>query len=466
MRKGAASMTAEVAPPPQPAGAGVRNDPNRLLRHMSILVLDGDPAVQHFLAQTLRPLCLRIEAASNAAAASRCLDAQHYDLVIFENVMPGQSGLEWLTEQRAAGFAFDAVLMTAHADLDTAIYALQAGAADLVLKPFRTNQIVNAVRRCIAQRQLRRENFLRKHQLGAEGQAARGRLLGHSPQIEAVRDALERAARQPTLVLLTGESGTGKEIAARTLHAMSERADRPFVAINCAALSAGRGAAELFGEQEPGGKGRDGMLLRASGGTLFFDEIAGLPLPVQATLLRVLDDNRLWPVGADGDQPLNLRFVFATNADLERAVTQGQFRSDLYHRINVLRLHLPPLRERVGDIADLAKMFIARLSQELGVAPLHLSTAVALNLARHDWPGNVRELRNMIERSLILGAFPAEFAAASDPPEVEAVEALHVMERHHIQMVLEACGGNRAEAARRLGVSRKTIDRKCALWKR
>ena len=431
------------------------------LAQISVLVVDDEPGMRNFLVRTLGPLCRRIEEAASAKDASRLLDSQSFDLVILDNVMPGQSGLDWLAEQRGVGLFSEAILMTAYADLDTAIHAVRVGAADFVLKPFRSNQILNAVRRCITQRVLQRENSLLKYELSVEGAAARGRLLGRSPRIEAVRNSLQRVARVDTPVLLMGETGTGKEIAARTLHAMSDRADKPFVPINCANFSADGAAVRLFGEV---GQGRnDGLLSLASSGTIFLDEIAELPLSVQAMLLRVIEDGRIRPVGSDREIALNLRFICATNADLQAEVDKGHFRRDLFHRINVMSLHMPPLRERVGDIADLAEMFMGRLSRDLGVAPLPLGEGILLKLAGYAWPGNVRELRNLIERSLILGEFPREFAGSEADVE-EAVESLHVMERRHILAVLEACGGNRAEAARRLGISRKTIDRKCAMW--
>ena len=447
-----------VASEPGPHGAGPDNSK---LGQVSVLIVDDEPGMRNFLVRTLAPLVKRVEEAADAEAASKLLDTQHFDLVILDNVMPGQSGLDWLAEERRVGFFAEAILMTAYADLDTAIHALRVGAADFVLKPFRSNQILNAVRRVIDQRYLRRENTLLKYELGAEGRAAGGRLLGHSPKIEAVRRAIERVARLPTPVLFTGESGTGKEIAARTLHAMSDRADKPFVPINGASVSPDRMAAELIGAAGPGRQ--DGLLVMASGGTLFLDEVAELPLPVQATLLRVIEDNRIRPSGSDREVPLNLRFVCASNADLTRAVAEGRFRKDLFHRINVMTLDMPPLRERVGDIMDLAEMFMGRLSLELAVPPLPMGEEVALKLARYDWPGNVRELRNLIERSLILGAFPPEFAGGEGDGE-EPVESLLAVEKRHILAVLEASGGNRAEAARRLGISRKTIDRKCAMW--
>lgn len=444
-------------------GASDPQEIDRILRPVSILIVDDEPGMRNFLVRLLGPRCHWIEAASSAAEASERLDARHFDLVILDNVMPDQSGLDWLAEQRRVGLFAEVILITAYAGLDTAIQALRVGASDFLLKPFRANQILNAVARCMDQRFLRRENFLLKYELRS-GSPVRGRLIGSSAGIEAVRRTLERVAPLPTPVLFTGESGTGKEVAARRLHALSDRAEKPFAAINCAAISPERMAAELFGETGAPG---DGLLVQASGGTLLLDEIAELPLPVQATLLRVIEENRIRPGGAEREVPLNLRFVFASNADLEAAVREGRLRGDLYHRINVLSLHIPPLRDRVGDIAELAEMFMTRLSRQLGLPPVPLGEEVLLNLARYDWPGNVRELRNLIERSVILGEFPPEFAArgeAGGAEGAEPAESLHVVERRHILSILEACGGNRAEAARRLGISRKTIDRKCAMW--
>lgn len=434
----------------------------------SILVVDDEPGMRNFLVKILQPRCKRVEQAADVEQASRLLDTNHFDIVILDNIMPGKTGLEWLKEQRGIGFFADAILITAFADLETAIQALRAGAVDFVLKPFRSNQILNAVARCIDRLQLQRENFLLKYELSADATAGRARLLGNSQEIANVRSTLERAAPLPTSVLFTGDSGTGKEIAARALHAMSDRADKPFVPVNCAAVSPDVIASELFGHvkggtAQPDGR-KDGLLLYASGGTLFFDEIAEMPLPIQATLLRVIEEMRIRPSGSEREVQLNLRFIFATNADLPLAVEQGRFREDLYHRINVLNIQMPTLRERISDIQDLSAMFMKQISHELRVPALPLDEDVLLNLSCYDWPGNVRELRNLIERSLILGEFPPEFAGSGDEQSEQAVDSLQAVERRHILTVLDASDGNRAEAARRLGVSRKTIDRKCAMW--
>nr|WP_245729395.1 sigma-54 dependent transcriptional regulator [Salinihabitans flavidus] len=432
------------------------------MRYVSVLVVDDEPGMRNYLLRTLEPRCKKVMTAASAEDASLLLDAHHFDLVLLDNVMPGQSGLDWLKDQRRVGFFAEVVLMTAYADLETAIQAMRVGASDFVLKPFRSNQILNAITRCMTERHLRRENFLLKYELQSDSLAARGRLLGTSPRIENIRKMLERAAAVQTPILFTGESGTGKEIAARTLHALSDRADRPFVPINCGALSHEQLATDLFGK---GDRPDDsGLMVHASGGTLFLDEVAEMPGPVQAALLRVIEDGRLRPEGATRELPLNLRFVFATNGDLKMAIDEGRFRADLYHRINVIGIEMPPLRERVGDIPELAELFMSKISRQLGIDPLPLTERVLLNMARYDWQGNVRELRNVIERSLILGEFPPEFAGPTEEGEAEPVESLHAMERRHILSVVEACGGNRAEAARRLGVSRRTIDRKFSMW--
>ncbi|AXX99215.1 sigma-54-dependent transcriptional regulator [Profundibacter amoris] len=434
----------------------------------SILVVDDEPGMRNFLTKILGPRCKRVEQAADVEEASKLLDNNHYDIVILDNILPGKSGLEWLREQRQVGFFADAILITAFADLETAIQALRAGAVDFVLKPFRSNQILNAVARSMDRLHLQRENYLLKYELSADATAGRGRLLGNSKEIVDIRETLQRVAPLPTPVLFTGDTGTGKEIAARTLHAMSDRADKPFVPVNCASFSPEVIANELFGnvQNDPSqAHGRqDGLLLYASGGTLFFDEIAEMPLSLQATLLRVIEEMRIRPFGSQREVPLNLRFIFATNADLPAAVEQGKFREDLYHRINVLNVRMPTLRERISDLPELAAMFMKKLSHELRVPPLPLTEQVLLKLSCYDWPGNVRELRNLIERSLILGEFPQEFSCGDEDDTDAAPDSLQAVERRHILTVLDACGGNRAEAARRLGVSRKTIDRKCAMW--
>ncbi|MCV6585344.1 MAG: sigma-54 dependent transcriptional regulator [Marinibacterium sp.] len=442
--------------------ADIRPDHYAALAGASILVVDDEPGMRNFLTKILRPRARRVDEALGPAEASERLDQGHYDLVILDNIMPQKTGLDWVGEQRKLGFFADTILMTAYADLETAIAALRAGVNDFVLKPFRADQILNAVTRTLDRSNLRRDNTLLRHELGSD--TARGQLLGSSPALAHVRDMLRKLAPLDTPVLFTGASGTGKEIAARTLHSLSDRAEKPYVAVNCATLQPDRVARDLFGVVEAGEHRAPGLFLLADGGTLFLDEVAQMPEMVQAALLRVLEDQRIRPVGAERNIPLNLRFCFATNADLQTAVAEGRFRADLYHRINVVNVHMPLLRHRTEDIVELAAMFMQQFSRALGVPALDLDQDTLLRLSRYDWPGNVRELRNLIERSMILGAFPAEFAGAGQVTGDAAIENLDLVMQRHIMNVLDRCDGNRAEAARRLGVSRKTIDRKFAAW--
>lgn len=448
------------------ADARVRavEDYGEYLHLASVLIIDDEPGMRHFLAKILEPRVKRVQQARSTEEASEILDQAHFDLVILDNIMPKKTGLQWLEDQRSVGLFADTIVITAYADLDTAIQALRTGVVDFVLKPFRANQILNAIARALDRKYLRRDNYLLKHALTEEKPNGAGRLLGNSLAIQNVRATLGKVAAMPTSILFTGASGTGKEVAARTLHTLSDRADKPFVAVNCAAISPDNIAEELFGLVDGRTRSKDGLFLHADGGTLFLDEIAQLPEQVQAALLRVLEDHRIRPLGAEREIPLNLRFLFATNTDLEEAIEVGRFRADLYHRINVVNVAMPLLKDRNEDIVELAALFMSEMSKTLGLPALELNEGVLLKLSRYSWPGNVRELRNLIERSVILGQFPDAFDADGSVSGVEAIETLELVEQRHILSVLDACGGNRAEAARRLGVSRKTIDRKCATW--
>jgi DNA-binding NtrC family response regulator len=438
-----------------------RLDYGTALAGASVLIIDDEPGMRHFLRQILLPRVKRVELAASAREATQYLDNAHFDVVILDNVMPSKTGLEWIKEQRKIGLYADIILMTAYADLETAIAALRVGVSDFVLKPFRANQILSAMARTLDRSHLRRDNHLLRHELTA-GQA--GTFLGKSPAFGKVRTMLAQLANLPTSVLFSGESGTGKEVAARSLHNLSDRSDKPFVAVNCAAFAPDRMIEQLFGVYESDEANRPGLLLLADGGTLFLDEVAQMPYSLQTALLRVLDDQRVRPVGSERELPLNLRLLFATNADLEAAVASGEFRADLFHRINVINVTMPRLADRSEDIVELAAHFMQLFSKELSLPALDLDAETLLKLRRYEWPGNVRELRNLIERSVILGAFPAEFAGQNDTIGDQAIETLDLVTQRHILHIVDRCDGNRAEAARRLGVSRKTVDRKFAAW--
>lgn len=439
------------------------------LAQASILIVDDEPGMRNFLVRTLRQRCKRIEEAADVKEASSKLDEQHFDLVILDNIMPGTNGLDWLAGQRATGFFADVILMTAYADLDTAIEALRAGVVDFVLKPFRSNQLLNAISRCLDRMRLQRENYVLRHELKSTSHQTllRNKLLGDSNAMRLVRETIARVAPLPTSVLLTGESGTGKEVAARSLHALSNRSDKLFVPVNCGAIPADMIESELFGHLKGAftgaGRSREGLFMHAQGGTLFLDEIGELPFALQSKLLRVLEDRRVRPVGSEREVPFDARFIFATNADLQKRVEAGNFRPDLYFRVNVMQIHLPPLRDRGDDVLALAGLFMGELAEQLNMPSVAIDDRVRTALLRYHWPGNIRELRNLIERTVILGRFPSDFQG-SDEVIDKGGQSLADVERRHILSVLREVGGDRVEAARRLGVSRKTIDRKCASW--
>ncbi|AWN39740.1 sigma-54-dependent transcriptional regulator [Methylobacterium durans] len=431
-----------------------------------VLVVDDEPGMRNFLVRTLAPRCARVEAVGDTIAAGQLLDSSHFDLIILDNILGGRTGLAWLAELRRDGLFTEVILITAFADLETAIEAVRAGAADFVLKPFRTKQILNAVMRCLDRAALRRENFVLRRQLGTPAKSeATGRIVGTSQQMVRIRALVARAAATPSTVLITGESGTAKEVTARALHEQSSVADRPFVPVNCGAIAAEIIESELFGHVKGAFTGaassREGLFFYAQGGTLFLDEVAELPLALQAKLLRVIEERRIRPVGSDREIPIDVRLIAATNADLAEAVAAGRFRADLYYRLDVFRIHLPPLRERVEDVEPLARMFMEQISLQLGLPPLPIRPSVLQRFEAYSWPGNARELRNRIERALILGAFDEPGLNA---PAEARTDDLAEVEKRHILRVLSASDGNRAEAARRLGVSRKTLDRKCAEW--
>jgi DNA-binding NtrC family response regulator len=440
------------------------------LAQASILVVDDEPGMRNFLMRTLGPRCKRLEVAADTEEATARLDQHHYDVVILDNIMPRKSGVEWLAEQRAIGFFADAILMTAYADLETAIQALRAGAVDFILKPFRSNQILNAVARCLDRIRLQRENYVLRYELTAasDHMLLRDRLIGQSKAIDRVRETIARVAPLPTSVLLTGQSGTGKEVAARSLHALSDRASKPFVPVNCGAIPPDIIESELFGHLKGAFTGaeraREGLFLHAQGGTLFLDEISEMPLATQSKLLRVLEDRKVRPVGSEREVPVDLRFVFATNAELEKDVQAGRFRADLFYRINVMQIHLPPLKEREDDAVELAQLFMKKLSVQLGMPQVRIDEEARRSLLRYSWPGNVRELRNLVERTLILGGFPEALGPGQPVAASQDITSLADLEKRHILATLAACHGQRDKAAERLGVSRKTIDRKLAAW--
>ena len=440
----------------------------------SILIVDDEQGMLNFLVKTLAPRCQLVMSAGSAEEGAQWLRTHHVDLVILDISLPGKNGVVWLKELREQGFSGEVILITAFADLDTAIEALRAGASDFILKPFRVPQILNAIKHCYERSRLRRENFVLRRAVA--NPVGRGlSLVGSSPAMQRLRESIGRVALVNSTVLLQGESGTGKELVARELHAQSARATGPFVPVNCAAVSPELIESELFGHAKGAFTGatraRDGLFHYAQGGTLFLDEIAELPLPIQATLLRAIEDLKIRPVGSEQLMPVNLRIMAATNRRLADEVAAGRFRKDLYFRLQVVDLSLPPLREHKQDIAELVAYFMAQLAPSLGVEPLQISPPEMDYLQQYDWPGNVRELRNLVERSLILGAinvsalYPGSSTPRNTPPNTPPTD-LHTLEKQHIVSVLESVQGDKTRAAQLLGVSRRTLERRVAEWGR
>lgn len=433
----------------------------------SILIVDDEPGMRNFLVKTLVPRCQSVYAASSAEEASKFLQQQHVDLIVLDISLPGQNGVAWLKSLRDQGYRGCAIFITAFADLETAIEALRAGASDFILKPFRVPQILNAIKHCFDCARLARENYVLRHTLSRQSDTSTG-LMGRSSYMQGLRDSLNRVAQVDSTVLLQGESGTGKELVARALHQLSPRHSGPFVPVNCASVSPDLMEGTLFGHAKGALRGasaaRDGLFYYAQGGTLFLDEVAELPPPVQAALLRALEDLQIRPIGSSQLIPVNVRIMAATNRALKDEVIAGRFRKDLYYRLQVVDMTLAPLRERKEDIADLVAHFMAHLAPRMGVAPLTITSLQMDYLMQYDWPGNARELRNLVERSLILGELNVSALYDAAPRSTAHPTDLQSLEKQHIQSVLDGVQGDKTRAAELLGISRRTLERRCADW--
>ncbi|WP_175749209.1 sigma-54-dependent transcriptional regulator [Burkholderia pyrrocinia] len=448
----------------------------------TILIVDDDAAFRDGLAETLADLGHRVvEAASGRAALSALRDGGRVECIFLDFRLPDLDGLAALAQLRddPALAAIPVVMLTAHATSDNTIDAMRLGAFDHLTKPIGRRDIAQLLERIVSANQ---PAAAEPHGGGFARESAsdRPQLLGVSAAMRDVQKQVGRAAMSDATVLVTGETGTGKEVAARVLHAASTRHAQPFVAVNCAAIPADLLESELFGHRRGAFTGahvdRAGRLVEADGGTLFLDEIGDMPAAMQAKLLRALQERQVTPLGADRPTSIDIRVVAATHRDLAAAVANGTFREDLFYRLNVIPLHLPPLADRVADILPLAAHFLACAA---GARPLHLTNDAQRALLEHRWPGNVRELRNVMERAAALAPGPAITAAdlghivapalqsGADAPGADALpahlldmplpDALAAVERAAILHALERANGNRAEAARQLGIGRQSL---------
>jgi DNA-binding NtrC family response regulator len=444
-------------------------------RQTAVLIVDDEPGIRNFLQRALARDYGLVEAVDSMEAAEELRQRCRFDILVVDISLPGRSGLEWIENLRAAGDNTTVIFITAYADLNATIGALRAGAADFILKPFRVEQLMTAVERCLARPAAGRGAGAPDGAMAEPARFGDVAMIGSCPPMQEVDRVIRLVAPIPSSVLIEGETGTGKELAAAAIHRFSRRRGS-FVAVNCVAIAPELFESELFGHTKGAFTGahqaREGLFTAARGGTLFLDEISEMPLPMQAKLLRVLESRRIRPVGADHEVPVDVRLVTATNRDLTQVVRTGVFREDLYFRLNVVRLRMPALRDRIADIPELVAFFSRLLSGTLGVAPYVFSGEELTRLQACPWPGNVRELRNVVERTLLLGRPPwesmdggmpcagSETAAGGFPAEW----TLDQVEKHHTLRVLGITRGNKSEAARRLGISRKTLERKLTVW--
>jgi DNA-binding NtrC family response regulator len=440
-----------------------------------VLVVDDEPGVRESLRMVLSGTCDVVLAGSVEEGLAR-LRAEPPDLVLLDLVMPGRSGFDLLAELAGAPEAPPVVVLTGTHTVSTAVEAMKQGAADYVTKPFEVEALRIKVRNLLARRELEREVARLRAQVGREERL--GGLLGASEPMQEVFRTLRRVAQSKATVLIRGESGTGKELAARAIHDLGPRSAAPFVAVNCAGIPETLIESELFGHERgaftDARERRIGKFEAASGGTLFLDEVGELAPGVQAKLLRALQERQIERLGGSQTIDVDVRVLAATNRDLEREVAAGRFRADLFYRINVVPLELPPLRERREDIRRLAQHFLERARAEAGRGPERLSRAAIAVLERFPWPGNVRELQNAIEHAVALAEGPvleqedlprpvAESGRAEELREAvrsgqlgfEAATAQ--FERELLQEALDRNQGNQTRAAAQLGITRRAL---------
>jgi two-component system response regulator HydG len=441
-----------------------------------VLLVDDDFSLTETLRIGLGRRGFTVGAAGSAAEALAALETDDFDVVVTDLNMKGGTGIDLCTSIAARHRDLPTIVLTAFGNYETAVAAIRAGAYDFISKPVQLDVLGIAIERAAQHRTLHQE--VKRLRSAQSDRAANSDFIGASPALEKVRDLIERVAGSDASVLITGESGSGKEVVARSLHRQSRRGDKPFMAINCAAMPEALLESELFGHARgaftDARQAHSGLLAEAHGGTVFLDEIGDMPLGLQPKLLRVVQERTVRPLGSTTEVAIDVRFIAATNLDIESAVEERRFREDLFFRLNVIRLELPPLRARPADILPLAQHFMQRFAATAGKQIDAISPAVAERLLTYPWPGNVRELQNCIERGVALARFTElgiddlpervrlhkntdVVVAGSDPSELLRMEEI---ERRYILHVLNAVQGNKTAAARILGIERKTLYRK------
>jgi DNA-binding NtrC family response regulator len=434
-----------------------------------ILVVEDDSDMRLMLEEELREVGYETIPAQGGEEALDLLDKLQIDIVVTDLMMPGIKGTDLLTQIRERGQRVPVILMTAFGSIESAVDSMRGGAYHYLTKPFKIEQLRDAIERALQEHRLIEP---RPADAGAID-AAQTLLVAESGAMRRVLDLVARSAPSDTPVLLLGESGTGKDMLARMLHERSRRRERRFVAVNCSAIPEGLLESQLFGHRRgaftDAKEDRKGLFQEAEGGSLFLDEIGDMAPALQAKLLRALQEREVHPLGADAPVPVDVRVIAATHRDLEVLREQGRFREDLYYRLNVIAIHVPPLRSRPGDLVPLVTLFLTKHGPRLGRSECTVSPEAMERLDRHSWPGNVRELENVIERALVLGRSP-RIEVADLPESLRAhpsvadshgrVRSLAETEREQIIQSLRSVNGNKAAAARLLGLDRKTLYRK------
>jgi DNA-binding NtrC family response regulator len=431
-----------------------------------ILIVDDETVVRDSLGKWFEEEGYEVETAASAREALLKLPRERWDLALLDIKMPGMDGLELQRKIREVDPEILVVIMTGYASVETAVQALKDGAYDYITKPFDPDDLAHVIRKALEHRQVKRE-VVQLRQTLEETQAAE--LIGESPAMDKVRELIRTVAPMETTVLITGESGTGKELVARAIHNLSPRRLMPMVVIHCGALTETLLESELFGHEKGAFTGaqyrKKGKFEVAEGGTVFLDEISDISLKTQTDLLRVLQEKEITRVGGTQAIKVDFRAVAATNKDLEALVKEGTFRPDLFYRLNVFGIRVPPLRERREDIPLLADHFLRKYSQQMNKRFVGISKAAMEHLMDYPWPGNVRELENAIERAVVIGRepevqasdFPLQVSTGAEPAPVGSLEDV---ERAHILKTLEACKWNQSQAARVLKIDRVTLYNK------
>ena len=424
------------------------------------LVVDDEPDIRELLAMTLQRMDIETRACADIASAKAQLRGREFQLCLTDMRLPDGDGLDLVAWIQAQGLRTPVAVITAHGNVETAVRALKTGAFDFISKPLDLANLRKLV-----------TNALRLADAKEPPASGRTQLLGESPVIQKLRELIARVARSQAPVHITGESGTGKELVARMIHDLGARTAGPFVPVNCGAIPGELMESEFFGHRRGSFTGavndKPGLFQSAEGGTLFLDEIAELPLPMQVKLLRVIQEKTVRPIGQSQELPVDVRILSATHKDLRALVAAGQFREDLFYRINVIEMRVPPLRERGADIRLLTRHLLERQARELGLPLPALSAAAAARLAGYHFPGNVRELENIVERAVALSAggaieaddiqiqLPTGRAAEDDANALG--ERLDSVQRDAIQKALEANRFNKTAAARQLGLTLRAL---------